>query len=60
MTTELNNLRENVNYIELKSFTNKSRWEKTTGMDTVSFEKKAEKFKSTFEKIRKTYWTYLV
>jgi len=40
VTTELNNLRENVNYIELKSLRNKSRWEKTTGMDTVSFENK--------------------
>ena len=39
MTTELNNLQEKVENIEIKSLMNKVRWKKTTGMITVSFEK---------------------
>jgi len=41
-TTELNNLRENANYIEIISLMKKVRFEKKTGMDTVSFEKKIQ------------------
>ena len=40
VTTDLNNLRENDNYIEIKSLMNKVRWEKTIGMNTVSFKEK--------------------
>ena len=40
VTAELNNLWENANYIEIKSLKNKDRWERTSIMDTVSFEKK--------------------
>ena len=40
VTTDLNNLRENDNYIEIKSLMNKVRWEKTIGMNTVSFGEK--------------------
>ena len=39
VTTELNNLQEKVENIEIKSLMNKVRWKKTTGMITVSFEK---------------------
>jgi len=40
MTTELNNLRKNVNYIEIKNLTNKVRWENTTRLGTVTYENK--------------------
>ena len=48
---DLNKLRERVDYIEKKSLMNKVRWENTTGMDTVSFEKNymAETSKSIIE-----------
>ena len=36
----VNNLREKVDYKEIKSLVNKVRCKKTTGMDTVIFEKK--------------------
>ena len=41
MTMELNNLQEKADYTEIKSLMIKVWWKKTTGMDTVSFEKKA-------------------
>ena len=50
MRTELNNLRVNAEYIEIKSLMNKVSWKKTTGMDTVRFEEKnyrAETSRST-------------
>ena len=40
MTTDLNDLRENDNYIEKKSLINKVRCEKKIGMDTMSFGEK--------------------
>ena len=52
MTTELNNLQEKVENIEIKSLMNKVRWKKTTGMITVSFEKNSymtETYRSTFK-----------
>ena len=40
MTTDLNDLRENDNYVEIKSLINKVRCEKKIGMDTMSFGEK--------------------
>ena len=43
MTTELNNLRENTNYIEIKSLTNKVRdeyselWKKGKDLDNICY-----------------------
>ena len=42
MTTELNNLQEKADYIEIKRFMDKVRWKQTTRMGAVSFEKKKD------------------
>ena len=47
-----------MNYINIKSLTNKVRWEKTTGMDTMRFEKKIKEL-IRLEVPLKTYWTHL-
>ena len=61
--TELNNLQEKADYIEIKSFMNKVLKRKTTGMNTVSFEKKItglRRLAVPLKMFRTTYKTYVV